>query len=169
MKVFLHNKDVLDISEADTIALPVDGSQKGMEGNVARQFMKRLGTEDFQDLFSWPVPYPFIDCHWGGIEGAWPDETHFNWVCAIATLSHAQDVNHKQRIAYALGRMLQDMEVSGDVGTRIAMPVLSGGWRVPPIDALYLILGEADQIKYGELHLAELDKERYEMFKSVIG
>ena len=169
MKVFLHNKDVLDISEADTIALPVDGSQKGMEGNVAKQFMKRLGTEDFQDLFSWPVPYPFSDCHWGRIEGEWSDETHFNWVCALAILSHAQDANHKQRTSYALKGMLEDMESSGQLGTRIAMPVLSGGWRVSPLEALYLILGEANQIKCGELHLAELDKERYEMFKSVIG
>ena len=169
MKVFLHHKDVLDITEADTIALPVDGSQKGMEGNVARQLMKCLGTEDFQDLFPWPIPYPFDDCHWGRLEGRWPEKTHFNWVCAVATLSHAQGVNHKQRIAYALRGMLQDMESSGELGTRIAMPVLSGGWRMSPIDALYLILGEADQIKCGELHLAELDDKRYEMFKSVIG
>ena len=166
MKVFLHNKNVLDVAEADTIALPVDGRHKGMEGNVARQFMKRIGTEDFQDLFSWPIPYPFRDCHWGRIE---EDETHFNWVCALATLGHEQGENHKQNTTYALRGMLEDMQSSGEVGTKIAMPVLSGGWRLSPIEALYLILGEADQIQCGELHLAELDKDKYEMFKSVIG
>ena len=140
-----------------------------MEGNVARQFMKRLGIDDFHDLFSWPIEYPVSDCHWGMIEGAWDEETHFKYVCAISTLSHAQDVNQRQRTAYALRGMLQGMESSGDLGTRIAMPVLTGGWRLSPIEALYLILGEADQIPCGELHLAELDKDRYEMFKPIVG
>lgn len=169
MKVFLHNKNVLDIEEADTIALPIDGDHEGMEGNVARQFMKRLGVENFYELFPCSIEYPVSDCHWGRIEGGWDDETHFKYVCAISTLSHAQNINHKQKTAYALRGMLQDMESSGQLGTRIAMPVLTGGWRNSPIEALYLILGEADQIRHGELHLAELDTERYEMFKPIIG
>lgn len=169
MKVFLHNKDVLDVTEADTIALTCDGHRKGMEGNIARQFMKRLGVNHFQDLFPWPIPYPFNTSHWGRIEGLYDEKTHFKWACALPTLSHAQDVNHKQRTAYALRSMLESMEMSGDLGSKIAMPVLSGGWRINPIEALYLILGEADQIGVGELHLAEMNKSHYEMFKPIVG
>ena len=41
MRIALHHRNVLEV-EADTLALPVDGSAPGLEGRIARQFMACL-------------------------------------------------------------------------------------------------------------------------------
>ncbi len=45
MQTFIHNKDVFTVTEADSLVLPVDGSGPNLVGNLAQQFMKRIGVD----------------------------------------------------------------------------------------------------------------------------
>jgi hypothetical protein len=168
MKIFLHNKDIVDVTEADTIVLPVDGSAPELEGNVARHFMRHLEIDEMNDLYDRPAEYPFNGgCQWSHIDGLFP-ETHFKYVCALGVLSHRQGVDHKALLRSALHSMF--LEANMTTG-KFACPVLSTGWRIKPVDAVYIMLAEAERIRDQglELHIAELDQERYNMFKNIVG
>ena len=167
MKVFLHHKDIVDVTEADTIVLPVDGSGPGMEGNVARRFMRHVEVDQMDDLFDLPLRYPFNGrCHFSetnALEG-----THFAYVCALGMLSHLPDVDHRAMMRSALYEMFREAE--HDMGQRFACPVLSAGWRLKPTDALYIMLAEADRFTNPdlELHIAERDEARYQTFRAIV-
>jgi len=169
MKVFLHNKDIIDVTQADTIVLPVDGSAPDMEGNVARRFLRLVELDSMDDLYAPPPSFPFNGrCHWSDIEGEFP-ETHFHYICALGILSHLPDVDHRAMMRSALYQMFEEAE-NGRMGTRFACPVLSAGWRLKAIDALYIMLAEAERFNTDklELHIAERDKSRYDMFRTSI-
>lgn len=166
MKIFLHNKDIVELTEADTVVLPVDGSAPGLEGNVARHFMRHIEIDEMSDLYDRPAKYPFNGgCQWSHIDGLFP-ETHFKYVCALGVLSH-QVVDHKALLRSALNSMFRNKAM----GRKFACPVLSTGWRIKPVDAIYIMLAEAERIRDQgfELHIAELDQERYNMFKTIVG
>jgi hypothetical protein len=169
MKIYIHNKDILDVTEADTIILPVDGSAPGLEGNIARKFLKRVGFDEMHELYAPPPYYPFNGSgHWSSIQGL--ETTHFNWICALGVLSHEQGVDHKAIARSALSKAFTSADLSM-MGTRLACPVLSAGWRNDPVSALYMMLMEAERFGGSrlELHIAELDKDRYDTFKSIVG
>jgi hypothetical protein len=66
--------------------------------------------------------------------------------------------------------MFNGSELSGDLGSKFACPVLSAGWRNTPVDALYTMLDVTQQFRNQrfELHIAELDKEKCESFRTII-
>ena len=167
MKVFLHHKDIVDVTEADTIVLPVDGGGPGMEGNVARRFMRHVEVDEMDDLFDLPLRYPFNGrCHFSETNDL--DNTHFEYVCALGILSHAPDVDHRALMRSALYAMFQ--EGKEGMGTRFASPVLSGGWRLKAMEAIYIMLAEADRFTDPtlELHIAERDAARYQLLRTII-
>lgn len=55
----IGQSNILDIEEADTLALPVDASGPGLESSIARPFMKRAGVAQMHGLYATPPPYPF--------------------------------------------------------------------------------------------------------------
>jgi len=171
MKIFVHNKDIVDVTEADTIVLPVDGSAPGLEGNIARRFMQRVGVEEMHQLYAPPPYYPFNgDSYWSNVEGF--EGTHFTHICCVGTLSHAPGADHRSYTRSAFRNMLE--MAGGDLGSKLACPVLTGGARVDFVDAVYLMLSEVDTWKdpqapsYLELHIAEKDKERFEKLRDIV-
>lgn len=172
MKVHIHHKNVLDV-EADTLALPVDGSAPGLEGNIARQFMKRVGAEEMHELYAPPPYYPFNgDCYWSNI-APFQDKTHFRHICCLGMLSHSPDANHEGYITSAFDRMLGLAAMDPGQGENIALPVLHGGGRLKYIDAVYLMLKIIEQnrrsIQGVTLHIAERDPERFAILRDIIG
>ena len=169
MRIFLHHQNVLQLTEADTLVLPVDGIGRGLEGNVARKFLKAIEYDSLDELYEKPIAYPFNGgCQWAQIEDI--DETHFEYVCALGILSHQAGADHRGFIRSALYHMFEAAE-GGSVGTKLACPVLSAGWRLPAIDALYLMVAEAERFVSDrvELHIAEIDPKRYAQFRTIVG
>ena len=170
MNIQIHNKNILDIREADTLILPVDGSAPGLEGNIARQFMKRVGVEEMHELYSPPPYYPFNgDTHWS----RWLpfDETHFRHICCLGILSHDPDANHEGYISSAFDRMLGMARMDPGVGENIACPVLRGGHRLKYVDAIFLMIKiiEKNRNSAVTIHIAESDTERFGILSDVVG
>ncbi len=170
MKIQIHHKNILDITEADTLALPVDGSAPGLEGNIARQFMKRVGVKEMYELYAPPPYYPFNgDCYWS----RWLpfDETHFRHICCLGILSHDADANHEGYIASAFNQMLGLAYMDPGVGEDIACPVLRGGHRLKYVDAVFLMLKiiEKNPDTGATIHIAESDPEKFGILRDIIG
>lgn len=169
MKVVLHNRNVLDI-EADTIAVSVDGSGPGLEGQVARQLMARLGADKMADLYAPPPYYPFNGtAFWSGLSTF---DTQFQQVCCLGFLGHQPGDPHLPRMVSAFGMMLDEGGWDVDHGQVIACTLLTGGSRIKPVDAAYAMALEIEarpDTMVRELHLAELDAARFEVLQQVLG
>jgi len=170
INVYLHNKDIFDITEADTLVLPVDGTAPKLIGGIAHKFLKRIEVETLEEIFAPPLEYPFTGyCPWTRIEGCFP-QTHFKYVCALGTLSHVPGADHAAVVRSALTDMLVGAETGG-VGTKLAIPLLTGGGRLPPLNALHTMLREIEgysALLDLEVHIAERNKERYEVVKTLM-
>jgi len=167
MKISLHNKDIVSVSEAETIVLPVDGSGPGMEGGVARRFMRYAGVEQMDDLYSTRPSYPFNGgCHWTTIE---PFDTHFTHMCCLGIQSHRIGADHGGYLRSAFNLMLRDAGTRGDVGRNVVCPILTGGNRLKIVDSIYIMLAEVDMCMDldVELHIAEKDTERFEILQGI--
>ena len=167
MKIYLHHASVFTLTQADTLVLPSDGSGPRMEGNIARQFMRLVGVDDFDALFDIPLRFPFVGrAHLSEVNAL--EGTHFEHLCALGILSHAQGVNHAALLRSALRDMFE--QAGPETGERFASPLLRGGWRLRPMDAFTIMLGEAERLRNPrlEFHIAETDPERYQMFKALV-
>lgn len=168
MTVMVRFGDILD-TPGDTLVLPVDGQAPGLEGNVARKFMARVGAEHMHELYAPPPNYPFNGrAHWSSSLPC--DRTHFRWICCLGVLSHAPSANHKGYVRAALGQMLAHAGKEPGKGEDIACPVLTGGHRIRYIDAVYLMLSAIqDTRSRSTIHITEHDPERFEMLQSIVG
>ena len=164
MKIYLHNKDILDITEADTIVLPVDGSAPGLYGNITQRIMQAVGVKDMHELYAPPPYYPFSH-HWSRFE-----RFGFDWLCALGVLSHAPDADHKAQLRQAFYAMLEGTNLAGDLGRKIATTVLAGGHRMRPVDALMSMLSVAQQFPSPllVLHIVEKDPVKYAMMQPLV-
>jgi hypothetical protein len=169
MKVKIHNKSVLDITEADTLALPIDASAPRLEGNVARQFMKRIGVTQLDECFAPPPYYPFNgDCHWSNV-AVFGDKTHFHYICALGMLSHEPGANHAGYIESAFDRMLGFAHMDPGFGEDIACPVLRGGHRLKFVDAVFLMLSVIERNKQdATVHIAVEAPEDFGILRDIV-
>ena len=166
--VYLHNGDILDV-RADTIAVSVDGSGPGLEGNLARQLMGQLEVQKMEELYAPPPYYPFNgDCYWSDLRAFY--ETPFQRICCLGFLSHQPGHNHKAYMASAFSKMMLEGGLGPDFGQRIACPVLTGGYRIKLVDALYTMFNVLEDVKHSaveELVLVEQDAEKFEIMLQV--
>ena len=168
MFIDLHQGDILDV-KADTLVLPVDGSAPGLEGSIARQLMKQVGVEHMHEMYSPPPYYPFNgDCYWSSLECF--DETHFSHICCLGFLGHTPGTNSKGYMVSALSRMLSEAGMGPEFGYTLACPVLTGGYRVSYVDAVYAMLGEIDRAEGGAsvITIAERDPKKFETLQGII-
>ena len=168
MLIRLHQGDILQV-KADTLVLPVDGSAPGLEGNIARQLMKQVNATDMHELYCPPPYYPFNgDCYWSSLEAF--DETHFNRICCLGFLSHAPGSNSKGYMVSAFSNMLGEAGMDPDFGDTLACPVLTGGYRMSYVDAVYAMLGEIDRAQESSvcITIAEKSPERFEILKGIV-
>jgi hypothetical protein len=169
MLIDLHRGNILDV-KADTLVLPVDGSGPGLEGNIARQLMKRLVIEAMHELYAPPPYYPYNgSCYWSGIIAGY-DETHFNNTCCLGFLSHAPGANVKGYMVSAFGEMLSHAGMDPGFAQTIACPVLTGGHRLNYVDAVYLMLAEIERTDGcgHTLTIVERDPEKFEILKGIV-
>jgi len=167
LRIFTHNKDILTVTEADTIVVTADGAAPGLEGNTARHLMKAVEVEDLRQMFGPPLTYPFNGgAIWSSLEGMF--DTHFEWICVLGTLGHMAEEPHKVTLRKALREALDGMSYGG-VGRRLAVRVLTGGPRVPFVDAVYIMMEEAEKLSPRlEMHIAETDPERFKTLQQIV-
>jgi hypothetical protein len=173
MRIHVHNKEIFDVVEADTLVLPIDAAAPGLEGNICRQLMKRVGVTEMSQLYAPPPSYPFHgQCHWSFL-----GYKNYNWLCVIGTLKHtyADRANNRALVRDALGQAIAHT-YTAEVGKRLACPLPVGGGRVSAVDAAYLVANLCSEAtakyKYGslpEMHIAERDSDIYEVVRSILG
>lgn len=168
MQTFIHNKDVFTVTEADSLVLPVDGSGPNLVGNLAQQFMKRIGVDQLDGMLA-PPPHSSYDGEpvWSAIGGLF--DTHFDYICCIDSLSHADGADHRAMLRKTFNLMFDGMACGG-VGKSVACTILTGGSRIPPVDALYIMLEIIEKWRHlgYEVHIAELDPERFELLQRMV-
>lgn len=165
MRVYLHNKDILHVKEADSIALPIDGSGPKLYGGTTRRFMESLGITDLAELFCPPPYYPLLgESIWSELTRA---DSHYQWICCLDTLSHANSANHLANLRKSLRNAIRAMYL-GDVGSRLACPILTGGNRVSLVDAVHVMLEEAvHDHSNNELHIAEINPGKFKVLRQL--
>tara|TARA_B100000886_G_scaffold300002_1_gene228813 strand:+ start:86 stop:604 length:519 start_codon:yes stop_codon:yes gene_type:complete len=169
MFLSIHNGDILFDKESDTIVLPIDANGPGLVGNLASQFMKAVGVEEMHELYAPPPSYPFNgDAHWSSL--AHFPETGFDNLCVVGTLSHSLGANHKAYARSALEEVLGMGGCDPGFGQVIACPVITGGHRIPYVDAVFLMMNVIDRLNdcmVHELRIFEKDPEKFKILQSV--
>mgnify|MGYP001368021003 CR=1 FL=1 len=106
MRIVLHQKDVFDIAQADTLVVPVDGSGPDLVGDVGRQLMVRMEVDFMHEFYAPPPSYPFNgDRHWSFL-----GYKNFNWLCVVGIFSggSAQQTIDKALLQKALAKVIKD-------------------------------------------------------------
>lgn len=128
MGISIIHGNVLD-AENDALILTIDGTKKGMEGNIARQFAKKRPEvwAELEDEISYPLPL-------GQVFDYEPvSECPFKLLLVASTLAHMGNLTEhylKSIVRTAFDEALTratEYNIS-----KIASAVMSGGWRLKP-------------------------------------
>ena len=130
--VVLRAGDVLD-SSCEALLLTIDGTTRGLEGNIARQFSVRW-PEDWRDIeraIRFPVA---LGCT---IAVPLDGDRPYKLVLLASTLHHLDEIDEPTRIGIirsAYGEAIRLCALHRVPS--LASAVMSGGWRVPQAVAL---------------------------------
>lgn len=165
MSINIFQGNVLD-ARADAVVFSIDGSAKGMEGNICRQFEARWPDvwREVQDEISYPIPLgrvfdyePAGDCP-------------FCWIILASTLNHKDALSasvKKGIVSTALERSLKI--VAGYGAKKIASTIMSGGWRLPQEAAFLAMIDGYEEARQSgiqvDLDIHILDPDQYERIR----
>jgi len=160
MLVELVHGDIVKSAD-DAVIITVDGTAKGLEGNIARQFKKHYGEawECIEESFSFPIPLGRSD--YVEAEPPIPQRVVF----AAAILDHKNIVGRHQMPAVVRSALSEILETSARQKIEsIATPLLRGGWRMDAMTALKAMVDVADEMHayQGVLRVFILDDAEYE-------
>jgi O-acetyl-ADP-ribose deacetylase (regulator of RNase III) len=143
----LIHGDILDAT-ADGLILTIDGAHKGMEGNLARAYARRW--PDAYEEVAYEIPYPLA---LGRTIAAFPDaENPFRLVLVASTLHHADILDEGQKAAVVSNALREAIALAQRHRVqRLATAVMSGGWRLPFISALNVMLTVARPLSMQKL------------------
>ena len=116
-------------SDSPAIVLPIDGSKRGLEGNLASAFSKRF--PDAWEAVAEQIQFPM------GLGSADAFSTEKYDCCAqniivVSTLHHLSELNSADvtTVARDATRAAIEMAIIYKF-ERVDFPILSGGWRLP--------------------------------------
>ena len=118
--------DVLE-SSGDALVLAVDGTRRGLEGNIARAFARKWPEEwgEVESRVRYPIPLGAV----AGTktEGACP----WKIVVLASTLHHMGILTDEEKIRIASSAFIQALHIANRMGGReVCLAPLSGGWRL---------------------------------------
>lgn len=138
MVLEIINENILACN-ADAILLTIDGSKKGMEGNIARAFARKNPDlwEDMEERVIYPIPL--------GQAIAFPVDDFFecdNKIIIIAsTLHHLGVLTEEQKLHVIKSALYNALILAIKYrATSVSSAVLSGGWRLTPTLALQAMI-----------------------------
>lgn len=132
MKFELITGDVFD-TQADALLLTIDGTKRGMEGNIARQFARRWPDdwEDMQRDVRYPVPIGRT------VAVPWDGDCPWRLILFASTLHHLDVLDDRQKRSVIRTSLTEALQLCvRHQATKLATLLLQGGWRLSAEDAL---------------------------------
>lgn len=124
--------DVLE-SRGGALVLPVDGVQRGLEGNLARAFAARWPEE--WEAIARQVRYPIPLGRIAGFETL--GECPWPVVVLASTQHHVGVIDDGEKRRIAISAFLLAIDEARRLGAKdVCLAPLSGGWRLDPAAAV---------------------------------
>ncbi len=126
MDLTIIKGNVLD-ARADAILMTIDGSARGMEGNICMQFQRRWPEirAEINDNIRYPIPL-------GNVYDYEPVcDSPFRLILLASTLNHIDMTTERQKknIVITAMRNAVNIAVSCDIKV-LATSIMKGGWRL---------------------------------------
>lgn len=118
--------NVLD-SDSDAIVLTIDGSTKGMEGNISRQFALRWPDvwQEIQNEMTKPIPLGRV------MEFETDGECPFRLVLLASTLHHREVLSDAVKQGIIRDATERSLVIASRYNIlKIATAIMTGGWRL---------------------------------------
>lgn len=118
--------NVLD-SDSDAIVLTVDGSTKGMEGNISRQFSLRWPNvwQDIQNEMTKPIPLGRV------AEFETVSDCPFRLVLLASTLHHREVLSDAAKQGIIRDATERSLVIASKYNIeKVASAIMIGGWRM---------------------------------------
>ena len=173
MKIILHQKSVFDIEQADTLIVPVGGTDVDLVGGVGRELMTRMNASAMYEFYSPPASYPMSgDRHWSFL-----GYKNFNWLCVLGILADepCDKATQADRLKRALAKTIKDCHYA-EVGKQLAFMPPSGPNQLSVEDTVSVIQELCSdtslQSPYGPertFHLAAPQLEVFDAIKAFLG
>lgn len=136
MSIQVLTGNALD-SCSEALLITVDGTRRGMEGNLARQFERRW-PDDWQDMQR-NIPYPIPLGYTVALD--WDGDSPWSWYLIASTLHHLQVLSDADKITIVKRAFLDALNHCHRLGLRsLATAVMRGGWRLSMEDAFHAML-----------------------------
>lgn len=126
------NANVLDV-QSDALLLTIDGAKAGMEGNIARQFARRW-PEDWADMvrtLRYPIPIGRT------VAVPWEGDAPWKLFLFASTLHHLDVLDDGQKAGVVSQAFIEGLKLClKHRVSSLSTPILQGGWRLSPEQAL---------------------------------
>lgn len=171
MNIKVINKNLFDQKEGALI-LTVDGSAKGMEGNLARTFA-RLYPDAWEELEE-EIKYP-INLGIAKIYAIHPDlECNLSHCIIASTLHHVEILDDEQKLKVISSALRSSLFLAAKHNVNIVnTAVLSGGWRLEIEDAFkqmvqtFLVI-KSTILKVPKLNICVLKNNEFARIKNTL-
>lgn len=139
----------------DGTLVPREGQFERLLGNIGRQFIRRYADADLLDQIEAQVDLPLPLGRAAVVE---MDAQPFRFAVLVSTLHHVDQLDHRAKVALARESFVDAVRVAASAGlTRLATPVLQGGWRLTPTDAFAQMLAAAATCSGPEVHVYAIE------------
>jgi len=141
MELVICNGNVLN-ARADGLIIAIDGSAKGLEGNVAQQFIRRWGDEweEIVDEFDFPISLGRS----AYVKSVPP--VPFRYIFVASILDHLNKVERAKMPAVLRSSLHEALSMSQSLKLKsLACPLLKGGWRMHASIAFHATVEVVDE------------------------
>ena len=164
MALKILNGSVFD-SNADAVILTLDGSAKGIEGNICQQFSRKWPRvwKEIEDEIRYPIPLgkvfdyePVIDCP-------------YRVVLLASTLHHKQVLGEAAKKSIVKSTIMEAIRLAAHCGAKtVATGLMKGGWRMSEETAFFSMADgyESAMLQYTvDLHIHVPESVQFERLR----
>lgn len=172
MNIQFINNNIFSGKE-QAIILTIDGLAQGMEGNIARAFA-RLYPECWEELnfdIEYPIPLGQSRLYEIDKDLAEDENSPYRYVLLASTLHHLETLDNQQKIQVISQALTSALSLATQKSIKqLATAVLSGGWRLPEMDALHAMVKAYQQLRGVNQHIPTLniymmEKAKYDLLR----
>ena len=169
MNLKLINSNIFSGNE-ESIILTIDGSRKGMEGNLVREFSKKFPEkwEEIESHITYPLSlgeiFPFVSL----------DDFKYKYILIASTLNHIESLDIRSLENVIMNSFSDCLKfLSGKNINSVSTVLMKGGWRLNPLNA-FLSMSTAieknmDLILDLDINIYFNDEEEYKKISSFAG
>ena len=131
MNLKLINSNIFSGNE-ESIILTIDGSRKGMEGNLTREFANNFPEKwkEIESTINYPLSlgkiFPFVSL----------DDFKYKYILIASTLNHTESLEIRSLETVIMNSLSNCLEfISGKKVKSVSCVLMKGGWRLNPLNA----------------------------------